>query len=145
MADEELFSPSETDSDGRVISARDLGDYGREAVIDSAWDAFDEAETPEEFYRAASVLVFHARHLHPVEHAMLARQLQNPYRRRRGRPANTQALKDAEMAIIFSRFGRQGSAPPRKQIIADLCAQHDLSWEAAATVYHAALRKTRRR
>lgn len=99
MTDDDLFAPSERDRNGDLVSPSDLGVWGDESTLDPAWEAMEQAETAEAFYRAAAVLVFHARHMHPTLHARLARQLMRPFKRARGRPEDYERTEYIAQAI----------------------------------------------
>jgi len=71
------------------VSPQNLPDYFGDAAlveIAQAYENLELAQTEEAFCQAIAVLVFHARHLAPVEHANLARLIIRPYRRPAGRP-----------------------------------------------------------
>lgn len=63
--------------------------------IDAAYDLIQTGETAEEFYNAVSVLVFHARHLSPSEHAELAHLVSKPFKRKQGKPENKELKREA--------------------------------------------------
>ena len=72
------------------------------AEIDQAYELLDKSQTSEEFYKAIAILVFHARHLRPVEHANLARLIFHPFSRRAGKPSSIE-LRAAVRDFILSR------------------------------------------
>jgi hypothetical protein len=63
--------------------------------IDAAYDLIQTGETAEEFYNAVSVLVFHARHLSPSDHAELAHLVSKPFKRKKGKPENKELKREA--------------------------------------------------
>ena len=102
----EALVPFELDGiTGGRISPETLPQYHGEAnlvEIDQAYEMLGQAETAEHFYKAAAILIFHARHLNPVEHANLAKLIFRPFHRRAGRPASI----ELRAAINDFAFGR---------------------------------------
>jgi hypothetical protein len=84
----EKFTPFEIDPiTKKRVSPEHLPEYlGMSALaeIDQAYDTLEVALKPEEVYRAISILIFHARHLSAVEHALIAEFISKPYKRSRG-------------------------------------------------------------
>lgn len=102
------FSPSVIDEKTEtLISPVRLPDDGSKGLswvrtfeIEAALETITKDPTPEDFYKAASVLVFHARHLKPYEHAELAQLIRYPYQRSAGKPENV-ALKIAAFDAVY--------------------------------------------
>jgi hypothetical protein len=86
------FRPSVHDETWDVdVSPSKLPEYAGDGPlleIDVAYETILKQPAPEEFYRAAATLVFHARHLKPHQHAQLAAWLAVPYKRLAGRQTN---------------------------------------------------------
>ena len=90
---------------GENVSPEKLPQYGgqaRLAEIDQAYEMLDKADTSELFYKAVAMLVFHARHLNPIEHAKLAKLIFRPFQRPAGRPVSIE-LRDAIEEFVFWR------------------------------------------
>jgi len=141
--DDELFAPCEPDEHtGKRISAKSLGPWGDQAVIDPAWEALDRARTPQQFYRAAAALVFHARHLTPVEHATLAERLRTPFKLVRGGQENWERTE--EIIYALGSTGRiawhEWHNMSRQQMIAEIQAKWGLTEDAARKAYDKARR-----
>jgi len=102
----DAFMPFEIDEiTGEKISQEKLPEYHGQAKlveIDQAYEMLPKAETAEEFYEALAILIFHARHLSPVEHANLARLIFRPFQRRAGRPESIE-LRDAIDEFVYWR------------------------------------------
>ena len=87
------------------ISPEKLPDYSGPsslAEIDQAYELLDKSQTSKQFYKAIAILIFHARHLSPVEHANLARLIFHPFSRRAGNPSSIE-LRAAVHDFVFSR------------------------------------------
>lgn len=100
------FLPNITDEiTGVVISPARLPDYRGEgacAEIDAAYQRLYLAQNEDEYYGAVSILIFHARHLHPVEHANLAEMLSKPFKRSRGAPVRNHKLAEEVSNLVAS-------------------------------------------
>jgi len=92
-----FFVPHEIDDvTGERVSPKNLNssrNSGPISEIEAAYDKLDNARTPKEFLKEVAFLVFHARHLSPVEHANLANLLILPMKSVRGRPPIHKKLK----------------------------------------------------
>ena len=87
------------------ISPEKLPQYGGQArlvEVDEAYAMLDKADKPEVFYKAMAILIFHARHLNPVEHANLAKLIFHPFKRGSGRPKSIE-LRAAIDDFVFAR------------------------------------------
>ena len=106
---------------GSTVSPQHLPDYRGQAAlgeIDLAYEHLDLALTADEFYQAIAVLVFHARHLAPVQHANLARLLIHPFRRGRGRPPSVKLhaeVKDNAFSESLT-IGKNSSPKPKRGV-----------------------------
>ncbi len=154
MVDDDPFTPNETLPGGEIVSARDLGWFGADS-LEPTWEALYEAETAAGFYRAAAILIFHARHLHPISHAELARLLQKPFKRAAHAPSKWKRHEE-----IVEAIGKGPEAPkrtggfaffheweglPRKEVIWQIQQRYGLQHEAAAKAYSAARKTVRER
>lgn len=68
-------SDAENDDKTSRCSPETLGDWGKENYIEPLYEALEEGNTNFHPLEIIAGLVFHARHLHPIEHANLARFL----------------------------------------------------------------------
>jgi hypothetical protein len=106
------FTPSVFDDFAKMdVSPEKLPSYLGDspcAEVDAAYDALELEPTTAEFYRAIGVLVFHARHLLPHQHADLARIVATPYVRPAGKPANVKLRQAAEDFVEAKKSGRGG-------------------------------------
>ena len=82
-------------------------------IIEDAYDKLDMAVTAEEFYESISLLVFHARHLDPLEHTNIARLLRRPFKRKASRSPNSQLhqatyeFAEATCSSLFKSDGKK--------------------------------------
>ena len=93
---------------GEKISPEKLPQYGgqaRLAEIDQAYEMLDKADTSELFYKAVAMLVFHARHLNPIEHANLAKLISRPFQRPAGRPLSIELRVAVEEFVFWRSLG----------------------------------------
>lgn len=121
------FNPSVLDEKTEtLISPVTLSDDGSEGSsmvrtveIEAALETITKDPTPEDFYKAVSVLIFHARHLKPYEHAELAQLLRYPYQRSIGKPENI-ALKIAAFDAVYLHAFTKLKYKSRVDMICDL-------------------------
>ena len=110
------------------VSPEHLPHYSGEGAAletDAAYHVLDHAKTAEEFHKAVAILVFHARHLSPVEHANLARLISKPFQRTAGKPENTELKCDAYDYAYFSKSTLfKHALPERRLFIADLAKRY---------------------
>ena len=101
------FTPSVFDDDAKTeVSPETLPPYRGDspcAEIDAAFEVLGLEPSAEDFYRAIGVLVFHARHLLPHQHADLARIVSTPYVRSAGKPANVKLKIAADYFVEFKK------------------------------------------
>ncbi len=128
------FCPSVPDETTKeLISPETLPRYqgdGPCVEIDAAYQLLEDAKTAEDFYRAFSVLVFHARHLSPFEHANLAHRISHPFKRKQGKPENTELKREAydyAWACQISLFKNTHQA--RRLVISGLVDRYKTSFE----------------
>jgi hypothetical protein len=139
------LTPFVNDADNEAISPKNLPFYqgdGRCIETDAAYERLNNAETAEEFYNAISVLVFHARHLNPSNHAELARLISKPFKRRRGNPENIELKREADdyaWACQISFF--KNSQVDRRLKISELANRHKTSKAVAARAVREAEKK----
>jgi predicted metal-dependent HD superfamily phosphohydrolase len=90
---------------GERVSSKILPKYNGQSKleeIDRAYEILENAKTSEAFYKAVAILVFHSRHLHPIQHANLAKLIFRPFQRRAGRPESIE-LRAAIEDFVFWR------------------------------------------
>jgi len=137
------FVPFETDDmTGSSISAAHLPFYqggAQSAEIDAAFEAIEAWPTKEVFYKAASYLVFHARHLSPVQHAQLAYWLQSPYRGPAGRPPKRGLQKAAYEVVQAGDYPTSDYAVKGRLFVRDQLARiYDVDPDTARRALKAA-------
>jgi hypothetical protein len=128
------FSPSVLDENtGLLISpARfpyhdsDGNSLGQSDKIEAAFDTLTTNPTPEEFYEAASFLIFHARHLKADQHAELAQLIRLPYKRSAGKPENL-ALKRAAFDSVYLNALTKFKYESRTALINSLSTNYKVS------------------
>lgn len=100
-----VFTPSVFDAEMKLsVSPENLPYYAGEGPcveIDEAFRILELLPSNEQFYRAIGVLVFHARHLLPHQHADLARIVSTPYVRPKGKPRNLALQMAADWFVEF--------------------------------------------
>lgn len=150
MSADDLFDPTVCEMDastGEMISARNLGDYAEEGFLYPILDAFETADTPEQFHRAAAKLMLHARHLHPIIHARIARRLAEPFKRPTGRPRQWERHGEIVEALrsrapgAFGLMFHEWSGLSRTELIEQVMQRYGMTEEAARKAYDAAKRE----
>jgi hypothetical protein len=116
------------------ISPPDLGEWG-DQYLSQVWDNLCNALTAEEFSMAIVELVHHARHLDPLEHAILAKHVKTGlegFHRGRGRPKAEQ--RDRE---IWQRYFLFQPRPRthRERSSEDIANRYNISLEDAKKQY----------
>lgn len=113
----------------RQVSPKKLpyydGDGGSEE-LEAAFDIIYGAPKPEDFYKAISLLVFHAQHFSPIIHSELAELLCEPYKRRAGKPVNLELAKDALDYVIGKNIKLiSDTLPNRSTMVANLAKKFE--------------------
>lgn len=100
--------------------------------IDDAYEALEVAQEAKEFYAAISILVFHARHLTPRQHANLAEIVKAPFKRTLGKPKNLELYRSAlRIAEIKTTKLFKSDSDKRTLEISRLAKEHSVSTQIA--------------
>jgi hypothetical protein len=116
------------------ISPPNLGEWG-DQYLSQVWDNLSDALTSEEFSTALAELVHHARHLDPLDHAVLAKHVKlglEGFQRGKGRPKNE--LRDREIYYRYFLF-KHRERGHREMASDDIANRYDLSIEDAKKQY----------
>lgn len=116
------------------ISPPNLGEWG-DQYLSQVWDNLSDALTPEKFSTALVELVHHARHLDPLDHAILAKHVKlglEGFQRGKGRPKNE--LRDREIYDRYFLF-QPRKRGHRERAIIEIANSYNLSIEDAKKQY----------
>lgn len=135
MSEKHPEDPEAPETPKRETSPADLGDWG-DQYLERLWeDLYFRSHTAEAWAAGLAALVFHARHLRPEDHAELAEHIRTPFKRPRGRTANSERRED-----IWARYHWLFPPTPRHQAIEEIATEYGLSHEAAEKAYDQARR-----
>lgn len=116
------------------ISPPNLGEWG-DQYLSQVWGNLSDALTHEEFSTALVELVHHARHLDPLDHAILAKHVKlglEGFQRGKGRPKNE--LRDREIYYLYFGF-KARKRGHREMASDDIASRYNLSIEDAKKQY----------
>jgi hypothetical protein len=121
------FQPAVFDAEMELFISPDVLPYfhgeGLSAEIEAAFEKLYDRPSPEEFYESISLLIFHARHLRPFEHAHLAKLIRSPYKRNSGKPMNVELHKAVKEYLFAKSLGLFKNAVEPRHIFVGKTAQ----------------------
>jgi hypothetical protein len=105
-------------------------------TLTEAWERLHEAASAEDFYRSVSILVANRDRVPSEWMVELAKLVEHPWRRPKGRPTSRERLDYTEWRYFHRHLGGLLSpVPSRATAVAALMLDFKLSEEAAAKLY----------